>query len=39
MKLLREKIADASLVELSASALFVCCAVLCVVMIVKVAVL
>lgn len=39
MKLLRDKIASASLVELSASALFICCAALCVVMIVKVAVL
>lgn len=39
MKLLKEKISSASLVELSASALFVCCAVLCAVMIVKVVML
>ncbi len=35
MMKLREKIASASLVELSASVLFICCAVLCIVMIVE----
>ena len=39
MMKLREKIASASLVELSASVLFICCAVLCIVMIVRLAVL
>ena len=39
MKLLKEKIASASLVELSASVLFICCTVLCIVMIVRLAVL
>lgn len=39
MKLLKEKIASASLVELSASALFICCAVLCIVLLVRLAVL
>ena len=35
MKLLKDKIASASLVELSASVLFICCAVLCIVMIAR----
>ena len=39
MMKLREKIASASFVELSASVLFICCAVLCIVMIVRLAVL
>ena len=39
MKLLKDKIASASLVELSASVLFICCAVLCAVMIVWMVVL
>lgn len=39
MRLLKEKIAGASLVELCAGVLFVCCAVLCAVMIAKVVLL
>lgn len=35
MRLLKEKITGASLVELSASVLFICCAVLCIVMIAR----